>query len=452
MRQDDPPRRSRRGLLRSGIGAAAAASLAGCIATLPPLGRRIRFGRVDVPDLGSPSYRRWLPAEPGFPATEESPDDGLPWLSTSTPGALGEETIGIPFQLFESVKKSRTDYAGVGYGTYDRVVFFGSVLVAAVAVDRGTVRETLAPTGYESAGTHRGFDLYERSDVPRAVAAGDLGLVFSRGAAPLDDVRAVVDARRGRRRRYHEADETFATLSSAAGSPPMTYMHGADDEAAQRANAYAFTFDEDGVYHVQVRVYPPGETPAKHEVKRELEAEADQPVIHPRDARAVDVTVHDRVVTIETRQTHARFREHGSETQLPPQVTLGIDHDRGAGTVTVRHEAGDAVPASQLTVGANATGAAIDAQFGDDHDTVSPGDALTVDVSDWPPDGDPDEALQVTWWRDHQRSYAVLLEYAGWTDAADGESATATGTPIGGSSARNGRAVEMDAVRRGGRE
>ena len=54
---------SRRDLLRTaGTALAAGASAtAGCMATLPPLGQRIRFGRVDTPAKGDGVYRDWIP-------------------------------------------------------------------------------------------------------------------------------------------------------------------------------------------------------------------------------------------------------------------------------------------------------------------------------------------------------------------------------------------------------
>ena len=55
------PRPTRRDLLRGGA-ATLAASTAGCLSALPPLGGAQTYGRVDVPASDPPDYRRWLPA------------------------------------------------------------------------------------------------------------------------------------------------------------------------------------------------------------------------------------------------------------------------------------------------------------------------------------------------------------------------------------------------------
>jgi hypothetical protein len=409
---------SRRSLLRAGGGAAAlSASSAGCIATLPPLGRRIRYGRVDAPEPGAPRYRRWLPAPSAFQdPPEPSKPNGVAWLMSFTPGGLGSHVVGERFTFPFGFFRPRIDHVGVGVTNYDRIVRYGRAYAVEADVDRAEVRETLAATGYEPAGSHRGFDLYDRQDLPRAVAAGDVGLVFVAGEAAPSDAKAVVDARTGPSRRYHETNETFDLLSGAAGAHPFTWFHELDEDDPRLASATSFAFDADGVYYVWTWVYPEEETPSKRAVQRELAEARDPDVgVDPRSAMDVDVRIDGQVVTVERRQGHERFRESNHEEPPPPQVTWGLDHDRDGATVTLRHEAGDPVPADRLSVdyapiihdGDEPT---IGTQFADEYEVVEPGDSLTVDVSDWPSDDDLDTELRVVWETDESNP-AILLEY-----------------------------------------
>jgi hypothetical protein len=411
---EERSRCSRRRLLAAGGAAAALSTTAGCVATLPPLGRRVRFGRVDAPEAGSPDYRRWLPEPSAFDdPTDPDVAKGIAWFMTFTPNDLGTETVGETFSFPVGLVRPRVDHVGVGYGNYDRVVWYGPTFAVEADVDRTAVRETLSTTGYSEAGTHRGFDLYDRSDLPRAVAVGDDGFVFASGDTALSDVRAVVDARTGASRRYHETDETFALLSSATGNYPWTWFHQTDDEGAMLASASSFAFDDDAVYYVWTRVYREGETPSKAALQRELE-ENDR-ALRSED---VDVELDGRVATIEFRHTHERFKEDNKEEAPPPHVTWGLDHDREAQEVTLHHEAGDPVPAEELFVGYapvvhDEDEPTIDTQFDDEYDTVSPGDSLTVDVSNWPDHEHLDAELRVVWQGegDESRTADVLLRY-----------------------------------------
>lgn len=415
MPSEDPDERSpptsRRRLLRAGgtLAAALASSTAGCIATLPPLGRRVRYGRVDAPEPGPPAYRRWLPAPSAFQGSSGEGDGGVERLLTATPGNLGADVAGERFAFGTDILRRKLDHVGVGYENYDRVVWYDPAFVAAGDVDRSAVRETLAPTGYWTAGTYRGFDLYSRDDLPRAVAVGDSTVVFVRGAGGVRDAKAVVDAIVGAAPRYHEVNETFARLSEAVGASPFTWFFQ-DDDADHSAHTSSFTFDEESVYYVWHRIYPEGETPSKSEIQRELEDEK-----RPREALDVDVEIDGRVVTIENRQGHARFRESNDEDVPPPQVTWGLDHDRDAETVTLGHEAGDPVPADRLAVEYapilhDGDEPGIGTQFADEYDTVAPGDAITFDVSDWPVDTPPETELRVVW-TSPDGSEEILLQY-----------------------------------------
>lgn len=417
---DRTPCCSRRGLLRAGAGGAAAlsASTAGCIATLPPLGRRVRYGRVDVPAAGPPDYRRWLPA-PSALQDAPSPDkpDGIAWLMTFTPGDLGADVVGEPFGFPIGIMRTHVDHVGVGYQNYSRVVWYGSTFAVEADVDRSAVRDTLDATGYESAGTHHDFALYDRQDVPRALAVGSRGFVYAHGSGAVPDAKAVVDAATSASPRYHETSETFARLSAAVGAAPFTWFHELDEDEPELASASSFTYDDDGVYYVWTRIYAEGKTPSKREVQRELEAQGGPaPIVDPRRAKDVDVSVDGRVVTIEHRQRHERFRESNSTEAPTPQVTWGLDHDRDAETVTLHHEAGDSVSAQQLAVvfapivhdGDEPT---VAPQFADEYDTVVPGDELTVNVAEWPTGSDLDTELRVVWRTDDGASQAVLLRY-----------------------------------------
>lgn len=406
---------SRRELLRAGGAAALSAATAGCVATLPPLGRRVRYGRVDVPDPGPPAYRRLVP-DPSALTDPPSPavPGGVVSLVSVVPGAGFADAVGEQFRLFSDVLRVRLDHVGVGFDDYDRVVWYGPAFVGEADVDRAAVRDTLDGTGYERAGAHRGHDVYAREDLPRTVAVGDGAVVFVPEPGGAPDARAVVDALAGATRRYHEADEAFATFSAAVGSYPATWfgMSGVDESDPYVAHATSVTYDDSSVYYVWHRLYPAGESPSKRAFQDDLDRRS-----RPREALDVDVEIDGRVATVEMRQSHEQFRtSHRGRPSPVPQVTWGVDHDRDAETVTIRHEAGDSIPAERLSVEfapvvEDGTEPEIDAQFADEHDVVSPGTSLTVDVSDYPEDSPLSNVYLTVYWERDDPGRSVLLRY-----------------------------------------
>jgi hypothetical protein len=109
------------------------------------------------------------------------------------------------------------------------------------------------------------------------------------------------------------------------------------------------------------------------------------------DTLTADVDVDGRVVSVESR--HPREEFLGSDRTTPmPQITWGIDEAVSAGRLTVRHEAGDSVDASAVYLRysppdwSQETSATLGEprQFVAEHDTVDPGDSVTLDTSDLP--------------------------------------------------------------------
>ncbi|MFC4405459.1 hypothetical protein [Haloarchaeobius iranensis] len=377
--RDDADGPSRRELLTAGAGAlatAGSASLSGCTAAMPPLGQEIRYGRVDVPPADDPAYRRWVP-----PVDTQSERRQPLWqdLMYTTPRRTGSDSVDR-VHVGRGFLKSSMDYFGIGYDNYDRVIGNFGTLVAEVDVDRSTVDETLLGSGYERRGTYDGYDCYGRSDLPRTVAVGDEALVFSRSSSHETDVRRIIDTGAGRTEPRHAHDEQFAQLTAAAGAHPFTWL-GVPmpyDWDAPETGALTMAYDDSAAYFVHYLLFPADEVPTVSRIKEQM-TEVQRAV----DAYSVDVTLDGNLATIEMHQPLERYFQDLDANRLNPQVTWGVDHDTDAGTVTLRHEAGDAVDADLLTVyvdEANRSRDPADTQFADEYGTVTPGDSLTVEV------------------------------------------------------------------------
>jgi len=339
---------SRRRLLkRSGaaLAAAAGASGAGCLSFLPPASREGRYGPVDVPTdrtTDRPTYRKWFPAEAALPdlGYAEGYDDGN--FVYVTPGDLGTDAFGAPFDIGRSILQASMDYVGYGITEFDALVGVGPVgTVATGDVDRGRVQDVVDATPYEPAGFHRSFDVYERSDRERLLAVGDHALVQTRGTNHRAKAEAIVDAAGGHVGRRHESDEPFERLTGFVGSAP-TIMDGFGVLDDTLADVMWYTFDDDSAYFVHEQLFADGATPSEGEVKR-VAGEFSR----TDSASRIEVTIDEPRVTIAWQLDGGAFTDRGEYRPLP-LVTWAVDETDE--TVTVRHAAGDPVPVDRLQI------------------------------------------------------------------------------------------------------
>jgi hypothetical protein len=391
----DPTRRT---LLRRGAGALAAgvvAATAGCASALPPLGSAQRFGRIDVPDAAPPAYRRWLPA----PSAVDGLDAEHYAFLFRRPGEL-DYPAPVRFTTPRKRLRSDLDHLGVGYANYDGLLRTALGTVIDAAFDPAAVAETLVGSGYAAAGSYGGYDLFERDDVPRRVAVGDGTVVrSSRRVHPTPRIEALLDARADRIDRYHAADAGVARLTDAVGESRMVeYVPPTDDPPDGRywRKCEGFRFDGGTAYHVMTFLYPEGTEPSESE----LRDRAVDGTVLTREVEHSDFRIDGRLVTVEGRIPPRNGIDPAEITPpYPPQVTWGYERGRDPPTVTLRHEAGDPVPADALVL-----------RFGiDDHGDLytlpesrplptdagrlTPGDTVTVDLRERPTVGviHPDE-------------------------------------------------------------
>ena len=396
--------RTRRGFLRAAGGTLAAGAVtgtAGCLSSLPPLGREQSYGRLEVPPPDDPAYRRWLPGPSTF---TDSSDYTFAYREPApVDGGEPEEVLGR-----RAISKSELDYFGLGEANYDRLLDtpFGAVVEA--AFEASTVTETLAGSGYEPDGNYRGYDLFSRSDVRRRAAVRDGVLVWSSERVhDRPDVEALVEAGAGERRRYHEEREAFARASAAAGANRMLVVGPdfGDPTDTAEMGADAFRFDGDVAYQVVTLRFPEGRVPTVDRLEEAFREEYGL----TEEAAVFDVRVDGRLATLETRVPLGEPREL-TPIEDPPQVTWGADVDADSRGPTLRHEAGDPVDAWWLRfdVETEARPGKIDpVPLWTDGGRVEPGDSDTVDLREHPDATGVDVLLA----RDECCEFRVLFDY-----------------------------------------
>lgn len=400
----DGARPSRRRLLRAG-GVALAAGIsslgAGCTA-LPPLGREVRYGSVDIPDPAAPAYRDWLPAPSAFPdGTSES--DGYNAFVHAPPPA--DAPAWAQASVSRALLVAGTDYVGFHVDDADVAVTSDSWAALVGDVDPAAVRDTLARTPYEPAGTYAGADVYVRSDRDRVVGVGTEAVVFGIAEAETEaeteneaDVetnsrramQTILDAGRGSVPRYHEADDDVAALTDSAGTRrwawlwPRAVNQSTPETIRNDTVGWATAFDHRGgsAYFVETWVFPVGYDPTAGAVRRALKSTSLASRPNATKDGVVDVTVEGRVATVAIYLAPDVARAELADGKRPvPYVTWDSTVDPAADRLTVHHSAGDPVRTDWLTFdGPELTIPA--AAAGDVGDRVEPGDSLSVSTAD----------------------------------------------------------------------
>lgn len=396
---------SRRGLLRAcgaTVATTAAAAGAGCRG-LPPLGTTIRYGSVDVPAAGEPSYRDWLPAPAALPG---GGDDGAESGEDDDAGGHSEDVMvyappaaDAPAWTRASVARTfvtfRADYVGVDVDDVD-VAFatgFGDESSGAAAllggIDPTTVRAAIGQTPYEPAESDADYELYERTDMSRSVGVRRNGLVFADGPRARETIDTIVAASRGEVPRLHERDSDFETLTDSAGVRRWAWLwpggvgsaSGDDIREDTVGWATSFAHDEDAAYLVQTWVFPESYDLTAGKVKTALKAESRAGLPGARDATAVDVSVDGRVATIEMQAPSSEFAGATETPFLTPFVTWSGTYDAEAEQLTIHHDAGDPVRTDWLRIAGTAEGetAVDDRGLGD---RLTAGESLTVSTSE----------------------------------------------------------------------
>ncbi|MFC7073563.1 hypothetical protein ACFQJ7_15830 [Halovenus rubra] len=347
----DTPTATRRTLI-SGAAAlvttAVSGSTAGCLSLLPPVGQEVRYGRVDTPTPidTEPAYREWIPVQAELPAGEDQPDvQDLVWVSV-TPGELGREAIGAEFRVGADVAMSPLDYFGYAFQHYDYVHGLGGLgTVAEGDIETETVTSTLQNSGYSHNGTYHGWELFDRTDIPRTVAVSKRAIVQSYGNERRPIIETVLDAGDGRIARHHEQDKVFETFSDWVGSSPtiLEAFGSSFPDFEPSESALAYNFDDDAAYFIYHQQYAHGETPTKGEIQEALEKSTERAM----QAWAVDIEIDGTQVAIQMRVEEDEFQDDAAEDRAP-YLTWGVD-DRAA-TVTIRHEAGDTIPVDQVDI------------------------------------------------------------------------------------------------------
>lgn len=378
------PQPTRRTLLKqAGVIAAASASLSGCTESLPPLGNRVQYGRVNAPDVNAdPTYRQWLPAASALPTDDLDPG----YVNYVQPGNLGQQEAGMVNKDAHFFQKLYLDEFGLDYEDYDAVIGLHhttkSTYVLEGDITTETVTQTLLDSGYTTAGSYQDHELFDRTDSARTAAVSPEAIVWSHHEQSTAIVEAVIDANRGAAPRYHETDGAFAQATDAIGTGAWTMIGGLGIDPTGSALVRSMTYmpGDDGVYYIHKQLYPENDPVSEQALRDALEDDT-----RARGSQSVDIRIDGQIATIAMYRPHESLQTDYAGVTVPV-ITWGVEND--GETLTIRHEAGDSTPAESITVstqrGSERT--EIESQFSDNLDRIQPGDILTIDV----PDSDAD--------------------------------------------------------------
>ena len=400
MNSKQPTRRTL--IKKVGFIAAASASLGGCTESLPPLGSHVQYGRVNTPSVSTvPTYRQWLPAASALPTDDLDPG----YVNYVQPDNLGQQETGMVNKDAHFFQKLYLDDFGIDYEAYDAIIGLHhttkSTYVLEGDITAETVTQKLLDSGYAAAGTYQDYELFDRAGSSRTAAVSPGAIVWSHHEQSTAIVEAVIDAKRGAVPRHHETDDAFARATDAIGAGSWTMIGGLgiDPTGAALIRSMTYMPANDGVYYIHKQLYPENNVVTKRELRDALEEN-----IRARDSHSVDIQIDGRIATIAMYHPNESLQTDYADVTVPV-ITWGVEDD--GKTLTIRHEAGDSVPAKSITFsyehGSGLT--EIESQFSDNLDQIRPGDTLTIDA----PDTDADRIVGTFSPTDAARSASFVL-------------------------------------------
>lgn len=376
---DSPPPTRRTLLKQAGLVTAASVSLTGCTESLPPLGNRVQYGRIDTPPVNiTPTYRQWLPAASALPSDDLDPR----YVNYVQPQNLGQQETGMANKDAHFFQKLYLDSFGLNYKSYDSVIGLHrttkSTYVLEGDITTETVTQTLLDSGYTTAGSYQDYELFDRTDSPRTAAVSPTAIVWAHHEQSTAVVEAVIDAKRGAVPRHHETDDAFASATDAIGAGSWTMIGGLGIDPTKSALICSMTYmpGDDGIYYIHKPLYPENNVITDQTLRDALEENT-----RARDSRSVDIQIEGQIATIAMHLPHESLQTDYADATVPI-ITWGVETD--GETLTIQHEAGDSTPAESVTVsiqeGSKRT--EVESQFSDTLDRIQPRDTLTIDAPD----------------------------------------------------------------------
>ncbi len=375
----------------TGVSLGAIGLLSGC-STLPAFGQRIRYGTVDQPPQRDPFYRDWLPEPQRGPLS-------VTRIEYVEPSNRGQSLFGAPYGGHYT--KRNIDYIGMDFNEFDWFLCANGHTVGSVDVDADKVSQTIRKTSYEQFDEYGGYDIYKRNDMRRTVGIGAERIIYSGfGSDPIDEIKRFIDVGAGRVQRWHETNEDLARIIEAAGAAPVTHVGGTRTEInGQQADFEGLTINTDDsyVYPRWLLLFPDGVNITRSELENHIAQSASA-----LDPTRIDIEQTGQLVSLLAKIQPKEFRTISSNNPFNHMavgrsgnvyrrefVTWGFSHDAENNVVTVKHESGDSINASRLTLYIVDTTAKefedryteAPEQFTDKYEVVQPGDTIQVEVN-----------------------------------------------------------------------
>ena len=385
----------RRALLRT-VPLAVAGGLAGCSAlsgddsTDEPT---IEGGTATATDSGD-SDGEWSPTDWLFPPSALGQDHYA--FVTLRPAAMLEYADALPearvSNLRNDIGLSGFDTVGSLDGVYQ---LGGGAVVYDGPFEREPLVSELTEAGFSDVGSDHGFDQYSPDD-QRLVAVGERATLLvdlrnvETDATATDVAGAALDAVSGNGDRYQDVSEDCGALLDAlesghvltgrTGSTPVN-----DDAAVGQAGRWQLGAETTAVD--VATVFESADEAAPDTVESWAAA------VGPFGETTPTVSTDGRVVSAsaDVRTGELGPFELSSSPDEQPQIALDFEYDADAGTVTVTHQGGDAVPAERLALqgqgfadreGADQTSAGTWAgEVSGDDGAVVAGDSVVVGVT-----------------------------------------------------------------------
>jgi hypothetical protein len=300
-------------------------------------------------DASVPAFADWLPA-PAALGTDHYE------FTAADPGAIYDHESAVQGSAFGGLTRATEQLDGITLSDLSGLYLIDGGMVLTGDIDADAFRSFLSANGYTEGQSYHGYTFYTGGPGGTAAVSSDTAIRAGTLGDAEGKIEAIIDAKQGAADRYADANPDCRTLLSRLGSGAVA---GGRTHAAAAfldgvvADGFRWRLDGSTASFTGTFVFESQSAVDTAAVERLV---ADNAVFDPLSSPSVSAAGRTAVVegtadTGSVSRLGPRYGSSGDGTDRPPQVAVSFDYESlgdGVGVMTVSHDGGDSVKASEL--------------------------------------------------------------------------------------------------------
>ena len=300
-------------------------------------------------DASAPAFADWLPAPTALGTDHYE-------FTAADPGAIYAHESAVEGSAFGGLTGATRPLDGITLSDLSGLYLIGGGMVLTGDIDAATFRSFLQAEGYTEGQTYHGYTFYTGGPGGTAAVSSDTAIRAGTLGDAAGEVEAIIDAKQGMADRYVDANDDCRTLLSRLGSGAVAGGRTHDEAAfldGVVADGFRWRLDGSTASFTGAFVF---ESQSAVDTAAVDDLVGEHTVFDPLGSPSVSAAGRTAVVegtadTGSVGRLGPRYGSSGGGGDRPPQVSFSWEYESygdGVGVLTVSHQGGDSVAASEL--------------------------------------------------------------------------------------------------------